>query len=94
MVLLDYCSRSGENYGRIQEKLGGCVLGVVLCAGFHRKLRSFPGGKVDPTDESTLHAALRETKEEIGIDADRIEILGKLGPPARSLSGLESGLTW
>jgi nudix motif 8 len=43
---------------------------------------------VDPTDESVLHAALREAKEEVGIDADRIEILGRLGPPTRSLGGL------
>ncbi|KAF9642681.1 hypothetical protein BDM02DRAFT_1974827 [Thelephora ganbajun] len=49
---------------------------------------SFPGGKVDPTDESVLHAALREAEEEVGIDADKIEILGRLGPPTRSLSGL------
>lgn len=35
-----------------------------------------------------LHAALRETKEEVGIDANKVEILGRLGPPARSLSGL------
>jgi len=49
---------------------------------------SFPGGKVDPTDESILHAALREAKEEVGIDEDKIEILGRLGPPTRSLSGL------
>lgn len=55
---------------------------------FHPSWPSFPGGKVDPADESVLHAALRETKEEVGIDVDKIEILGRLGPPARSLSGL------
>lgn len=55
---------------------------------FHSRWSSFPGGKVDPTDESVLHAALRETKEEVGIDADKIEILGRLGPPTRSMSGL------
>jgi len=54
----------------------------------HSDWTSFPGGKVDPTDESVLHTALRETKEELGIDADKIEILGRLGPPTRSLSGL------
>ena len=36
-----------------------------------------------------LHAALREAREEVGVDVDRIEILGRLGPPTRSLSGLQ-----
>ena len=43
---------------------------------------------MDPTDETVLHAALRETKEEVGIEADRIEVLGRLGPPTQSMSGL------
>ncbi|CAE7154444.1 unnamed protein product [Rhizoctonia solani] len=49
---------------------------------------SFPGGKVDPTDESHLAAALRETNEELGIDPSQVEILGSLAPPQISLRGL------
>ena len=41
--------------------------------------------QVDTTDESILHAALRGTRE---VGMDEVEILGKLGPPALSLSGL------
>lgn len=43
---------------------------------------------MDPSDASTLAAALRETQEEIGVHPDQVEILGPLGPPETSLSGL------
>lgn len=39
---------------------------------------SFPGGRVEPEDPSHLAAALRETEEEVGLPADRIEIIGTL----------------
>lgn len=39
---------------------------------------AFPGGKIDPGDESPLAAALRETEEETGLPRDRIEPLGYL----------------
>lgn len=34
--------------------------------------QEIPGGKVDEPDESILHAAVRELKEEAGLDATRI----------------------
>lgn len=39
---------------------------------------SFPGGRVEKTDVSPVMTALRETEEEIGLDADRVELLGEL----------------
>lgn len=39
---------------------------------------SFPGGSDEPEDGSFIETALRETKEEIGIDRQEIEILGWL----------------
>ncbi|KAF9005976.1 NUDIX hydrolase domain-like protein [Cyathus striatus] len=46
---------------------------------------SFPGGKRDESDASLCDAALRETLEELGIQPNQIEILGRLGPPELNL---------
>lgn len=35
-------------------------------------LQEIPGGKVDDTDESILHGAARELKEEAGLEATRV----------------------
>ena len=48
------------------------------------KLRShsgqvaFPGGRIDPTDPTPEHAALRETEEEIGLAPAYIEVVGRM----------------
>jgi 8-oxo-dGTP pyrophosphatase MutT (NUDIX family) len=39
---------------------------------------SFPGGRAEPTDESLIRTALRETQEETGIDASFISVAGFL----------------
>lgn len=39
---------------------------------------SFPGGRFEQSDHSLAITALRETQEEVGIDADQIEIIGQL----------------
>lgn len=41
---------------------------------------SFPGGRIDPHDFSPCEAALRETREEIGIATDHLEVHGPLRP--------------
>ncbi len=46
--------------------------------GVHSGQIAFPGGKIEKTDASTLAAALRETKEEIGVNKEQIEVIGSL----------------
>jgi 8-oxo-dGTP pyrophosphatase MutT (NUDIX family) len=41
---------------------------------------AFPGGGVDSSDSSPIMAALREAREEIGLDPLRAEVLGVLQP--------------
>lgn len=44
----------------------------------HKGHISLPGGVREDYDESLLHTALRETREELGIPEEQIEVLGRL----------------
>ena len=39
---------------------------------------SFPGGRAETFDRSTIDTALRETEEEVGLDRRHVEVLGTL----------------
>jgi len=52
----------------------------------HASQISFPGGRVEPGDESAVATALRETEEEIGLPRRHIEIVGFL-PEYRTGTG-------
>jgi 8-oxo-dGTP pyrophosphatase MutT (NUDIX family) len=47
---------------------------------------SFPGGRMDAEDSSPDDTALRESEEEIGLDRERVEIIGHL-PEYLTVSG-------
>jgi 8-oxo-dGTP pyrophosphatase MutT (NUDIX family) len=47
---------------------------------------SFPGGRMDPEDQTPNDTALRESHEEIGLDPKRVEIIGHL-PEYLTVSG-------
>ena len=41
---------------------------------------SFPGGRHEKTDANLLATALREAEEEIGIESNKVEVVGALTP--------------
>jgi 8-oxo-dGTP pyrophosphatase MutT (NUDIX family) len=54
---------------------------------FHKGQVCFPGGTREPFDSDLLQTALREVKEEIGLDVNDIEILGELDDVVTLVSG-------
>lgn len=48
--------------------------------GHHPGQVSFPGGRLDPGDHGPVEAALREAREETGLDPDGVDVLGVLPP--------------
>ena len=53
----------------------------------HKGQISFPGGSIDNTDATAEDAALREAKEELGLDMERWRILGELDAVPTFVSG-------
>ncbi len=63
------------------EYLGNLYLPLILrpkYEGVHGGQMAFPGGRMERTDKSLIHTALREAQEEIGIKASDVKILGSL----------------
>jgi 8-oxo-dGTP pyrophosphatase MutT (NUDIX family) len=56
---------------------------------FHAGEISFPGGKLDSTDSNLLETALRETREEIGLNLREDQIIGQLDPVITLNSGFK-----
>jgi 8-oxo-dGTP pyrophosphatase MutT (NUDIX family) len=48
--------------------------------GVHSGQISFPGGKFEQHETSSIAVALREAEEEVGIDPKNVSILGELSP--------------
>lgn len=69
VVLLLMIPINGEYHFVFQKRNRNIRQGGEICC---------PGGRIDTEDKSVQQAVLRETKEEMGIPEDRIEIIGRL----------------
>jgi 8-oxo-dGTP pyrophosphatase MutT (NUDIX family) len=84
--------RSRPRHARAGLRPAAVLLPIIVSAGDHRllltrrshRLRrqpgdiSFPGGAVDPGDSTPLATALRESREEIGLRAEDVTLLGQM----------------
>ena len=60
------------------EKLFVCLMKRPSTMKHHPGQISFPGGQVEKEDVSAEMTALREAREEVGIDPASVEVIGKL----------------
>lgn len=54
---------------------------------YHSGQISFPGGTPQPGDKSLLDTALRESREEIGLEPDDVWVLGELENTVATITG-------
>ncbi len=54
----------------------------------HRGQVAFPGGRVEEIDATLLDSALREAREEVGLDPATVDVLGGLPTMHTSASGI------
>ncbi|MBF0427610.1 MAG: CoA pyrophosphatase [Magnetococcales bacterium] len=59
----------------------------TLTVSHHKGQIAFPGGRAEHHDSTPLATALRETREELGLDPRQIHILGKLPPVPTTQTG-------
>lgn len=55
-----------------------CLTQRPIYKGTHSGQVSFPGGKMEEIDESLKYTALRETREEVGVQEEDVQVLSEL----------------
>lgn len=81
VLVLVYPGPDGEAWTVLMERPAGDLR--------HAGEVSFPGGAVEPGDSSVADAAIREAREEVGVDPEQcgLRILGELEPVDVRVSG-------
>jgi 8-oxo-dGTP pyrophosphatase MutT (NUDIX family) len=74
--------------GLLHGKAGIDVIMTKRASGLkhHPGQIAFPGGRVEPDDGSAVEAAVREAREEIGLDPKLVKVLGKM-PDHETVTG-------
>ncbi|GAA3644096.1 CoA pyrophosphatase [Microbacterium awajiense] len=67
-------------HGAVSADLDVLLLRRAATLGSHPGQIAFPGGRVEESDDDIVAAALREAREETGVDPAGIEPLGTLEP--------------
>lgn len=62
-------------------RASGCAIPFIkrpVYSGIHSGQVALPGGKWEESDQTLAQTATRETQEEIGIESEKVNLLGKL----------------
>ena len=70
-VMMLFYEKNGETHVATIRRTEGATL--------HSGNMAFPGGKIDPGDDSSRAAAVRETFEEVGVSPESYEYIGEMG---------------
>jgi 8-oxo-dGTP pyrophosphatase MutT (NUDIX family) len=88
-VLDGLASGRDAQAGAVSRDLDVLLLARATTLRSHAGQVAFPGGRVDPGDRSVVDAALREAREETGLDPAGVEVLGTLREIPLPFSGHE-----
>jgi len=79
-VLDAWASHHDAHADAVSRDLDVLLLARAATLRSHPGQVAFPGGRVDPGDQTPVAAALREAEEETGLDPSGVEVLGTLAP--------------